>query len=512
MGGRYTSSRTNRRSRGLWEMAAEPGPHFKWGLVTRRSAYNLKTTEGGEVERYEDSTSRQENVLHGHIQALDMGKIVAVYQDIASAYDEQAKRPEFENALLDLKAGRIDGLAAWRPDRLVRRASQLRRVLNVVEGSGGRLLFLSPAIIDTADAENRAFTALFLDLLVAFAEMESEAIGDRIALMHQDRAQKGLVQSPGRAFGHSDDWHGLVMPEVKVLHEAGERILADEAANAIARDFTERGIVTARGNTRWHAERLRAMLLSPRMVGKRLYGGEVYDLADVPPIFDEETWQRVCDKLKQRSKPSGPIQKRLLSSIVLCGICGRTLTSAIPRTDRFAYECKPRFTGDGACRKISVLGSRADEVVREQVIDFLADKKRVRALLAEHTQGPEAEAIHARINELSESLLALAQALNPPPGVPRMALPVYYEQVSAIEAEREQLHRRLAVTREAALLAEVLTFKDAAAEWDSRPLHWQRTILKLVTKRIVVEPRGKASPKPGFNVFDPERIKVDFAA
>jgi hypothetical protein len=31
--------------------------------------------------------------------------------------------------------------------------------------------------------------------------------------------------------------------------------------------------------------------------------------------------------------------------------------------------------------------------------------------------------------------------------VPRMPLPAYYEQVAAIEAEREQLHRRLAITR-----------------------------------------------------------------
>jgi DNA invertase Pin-like site-specific DNA recombinase len=493
-------------------MAAEPGPDFRWGLVTRRSAYNRRTTDSGEVERYEQSTSRQEHALHGHIQANSMGLVVAVYTDIASAYDEEAARPEFENALLDLQAGRIDGLAAWRPDRLVRRTRQLRRVLSIVEDAGGRLLFLTPAVIDTADTANRAFTGLFLDLLVAFAEMESESIGDRIALMHQDRARKGLVQSPGRPFGHSEDWHSLVLPEVKVLHEAGERILTDEASNSIARDLTSRGILTSRGNTRWHAERLRAMLLSPRMVGKRLYGGEMYDLDGVPPIFDEETWQRICDKLKQRSKPSGPTTKRLLSAIVLCGICGRTLTSAIPRTDRFAYECKPRYVGDGACRKISVLGTRADEVVRGKVVDFLADHQRVNALLAERTKGPGTEAVHSRINELSESLLTLAKALNPPPGVPRMPLPVYYEQVSAIETEREQLHRRLAVTREAGMLAEALTFSDAAKEWDSRPLHWQRAILKLVTKRIVVEPRGKASPRPGFNVFDPERIRVEFAA
>jgi Resolvase, N terminal domain len=35
-----------------------------------------------------------------------------------------AKRPDFEAALDDLRAGRIDGIAVWKVDRLVRRVSQ----------------------------------------------------------------------------------------------------------------------------------------------------------------------------------------------------------------------------------------------------------------------------------------------------------------------------------------------------------------------------------------------------
>jgi hypothetical protein len=57
-----------------------------------------------------------------------MGQVVAVYSDIASAYAENAKRPDFEAALDDLRAGRIDGIAVWKVDRLVRRVSQFRRV------------------------------------------------------------------------------------------------------------------------------------------------------------------------------------------------------------------------------------------------------------------------------------------------------------------------------------------------------------------------------------------------
>ena len=76
----------------------------------------------------------------------------------------------------------------------------------------------------------------------------------------------------------------------------------------------------------------------------------------------------------------------------------------------------------------------------------------------------------------------------------------------------------MAVTREATLLAEALSFEDAAQEWARRPLHWRRTILKLVCESIVVEPRGKLLPRddprfrPGFNGFDPERVRVAFAA
>jgi hypothetical protein len=93
----------------------------------------------------------------------------------------------------------------------------------------------------------------------------------------------------------------------------------------------------------------------------------------------------------------------------------------------------------------------------------------------------------------------------------------YYELAAEIEAERQENHRRLVVTREAALLNEVRQFEDAAHEWQARSLHWRRTILKLLTESIVIEPRGKLLAKddpryqPGFNAFDPERIRITFA-
>jgi hypothetical protein len=159
-----------------------------------------------------------------------------------------------------------------------------------------------------------------------------------------------------------------------------------------------------------------------------------------------------------------------------------------------------------------VVAHYAEARVREEVIAFISDHERVRALLRRYASGPELDAIHERIDQLSDSLLALGAALNPPPGVPRMDQTIYFAQVTAIEEERAELNRSLAVTREAGLIQELLAFEDAGKEWDARSQDWQRTILKLITASIVIEPVGKASATPGRNVFDPERVKVTFAA
>src|SRR5215218_2528196 len=173
--------------------------------------------------------------------------------------------------------------------------------------------------------------------------------------------------------------------------------------------------------------------------------------------------ERLCGVLAKRSVRSGPVETHLLSSIGRCGLCGRTLAyHTAGRKSSPAYVCRPRFEGDAACRKISVSAPHAEQRVSKLVVDFLADKERVNRLLLRQAPPELVAKIQARETELIESRHALGQALNPPPGKPRMPLATYYEQAAAIEAELQELHKRMAVTREAALLAEVLGFGDAA--------------------------------------------------
>jgi len=396
---------------------------------------------------------------------------------------------------------------------MVRRVTQFRHVMVALEKAGGRLLFLKPMLIDTADSENLAFTTIFLDFLVAFAQMESEATAERLVSFHQDRAHQGLAHRNGmRPMGHDESWFSLVPEEVALLNEAANRVLAGEYLNAIAQDWMKRGIRTPRGGTRWGPDNLKIILTSHRMVAQRFYNGASFDLEGVPAVMDRELWERV--RIKLESEAGSPKVQRLLSGILRCGAtCGLPLVGNLDRRGLPTYVCRKRRHERSACGGVEALCSPVDQVVGQQVVEFLNDRERVTSLLRQHASGPEMDALHARMAELNDSLTALDNArFNPPPGARRLPEDRYWTQSEAILRERESITRRLAVTREASLLAETLGVEWTPEAWQEAPIEWRRSILRLAVKEMTLEPRGQGKGRAGPAVFDPERVHVEFAS
>jgi hypothetical protein len=357
---------------------------------------------------------------------------------------------------------------------------------------------------------------------MGIAQGESEAISERVRMMQYDRAKKGLIQKGGeRPFGLTADWSELVPAEVKILHEAGERVLEGESAFSIARDFTAREIETTRGTTLWWPEVLLKMLRNPRMIAMHAHGGKLYPYANVPAIFEREEWERICAKLER--KPAAPTEVRLLSNIVLCDLClnplrasGRQFKGRRSRDpEEFSYRCrrKTKVIDDGACGKLFITGPLADTEVSRRTIAWLSNRENITNLLYRYADRNNLAEIQAREAELTTALQDLAEArFNPPPGVQRMTDEMYYGLVAEVQAERQENHRRLAVTREAGMLSELLEVKDLETEWHGRSVHWRRAMLKLVTLSIVIEPRGKrpSGQRAHLGTFDPSRIKMQF--
>jgi len=489
-------------------MRYEPGPTFPWGVITRRSLLNGDGTE--------ESTQDQGLETIRYIKENNLGQIVRNYKDIASGFHEDANRPDYENALADLRAGVIGGIAVYRFDRLTRRILELYRIIELLRATGGRLLSVVEEV-DTGDPSKQLQNAMFLknlhDLAV-MAEGESANTSRRITRWHARRATMGMVHRGGlRPMGHTQDWFALVPEEVALLHEAGKRILDDAPTARITSEWFSKGIMSTTGKP-WQPATLKRVLQQPRMIGHREFDGKLFPLPNVPAIFEREEWEHICAKLEERSQSGGRRESHLCSNIAVCAVCSRPLITCHDGKGRAAYACKKRPVEPGACGSVWITRGFLDAQVADKTIRFLSNRARIEAVLRARATGPDVAALHARMDELAESEVALAAALNPPAGKPRMPLPVFYDQMAAIEEERNELNRGLAIDREGALLVEALDFGESAAEvWAERPIEWRRSILKLICTRIEVTPfRGLyAKGKKGGSALDPSRVALTFA-
>jgi DNA invertase Pin-like site-specific DNA recombinase len=231
-------------------MAAEPGPTFRWGALLHASKPKRIELPDGTVKFVEESTFRQDLELLRHIRDNNMGVIIDSYKDVASAWKPGAPRPRYKHALVDLAAGRIDGIACLAVDRLTRRRDQVRPILNAMEEMGGRLFFLWDELDTASDDPD---TELRLHELVARAEREAERMSRRYKLVAQHRARKGLHHGSGqRAYGHSRDYRHLVNDEAEMLLQAAKAVDQGRPLGAVAADWTERGVPTIGGGTSWH--------------------------------------------------------------------------------------------------------------------------------------------------------------------------------------------------------------------------------------------------------------------
>jgi site-specific DNA recombinase len=489
-------------------MAGVPRPEFRWGIVLRRSKLNANGSE--------ESTGRQEYEIAHHIRENNLGIIVQTYKDIASAWKPGAKRPRYENALVDLASGVIDGIAVLSIDRLARRNDQVRAVLHAVEALGGRLISLEDGL-DTADDRLGADAERRLGELVARAERESVTTSQRSKLMAKHRARRGLHQpSSNRPFGHTVDWSDLVPEEVELIYEAARRVLEGESIHAICRDWTSRGVSTTTGVTRWSNDKLTYILTSARMVGKRKVEGRYVDLIDVPAIVPENLWRQVCEKLTKSESRRRRRTSPQLSNIVLCGICGTRLVADIETgSGAPVYVCRKRPAAPKACGRINVRAAGADARVDNEVVAFLNDEQRVAPLLRQHTaDAAEMAAIDQRYAELQDCKLALEEAaFSPPAGFERLSRKRYEEQRAQIEQEQEELQRARPTNRELEPLKRATKQAWTLRRWRAMPLDDRRVIIGLVTERIEVSApvrRGARKGQVGER-FDPERVKVKLA-
>lgn len=423
-----------------------------------------------------------------------------VYSDNdVSAYSGK-KRPGYLAMLEAIRAGRVDTVLAWHPDRLHRSPRELEDYIDAVNTHGTTTHFVKAGqwSLDTAAGRMTA------RIVGNVARGESEHKSERIVRAHQQGAERGTWRGGARPFGYAPGAVELDEGEATMIRNACRDVIEGRPLGAIIREWNDRGVTSTTGKP-WSYATLRQVLLRPRNYGASTYRGEVVKEGAWAAIVDETTWRSVRAILSDpaRRLSTSNVGRWLLPGLARCGKCeadGRTSimrsgTSKLRGGKYAIYKCQ---TGMHLARRADL----ADEYVSAVIVERLrrpdaADLLRSAPGVDRNELQGEARGLRAQLTEAAglyaEGVLTAAQL--------RTTTERLRERLAAVET------RMVDPSQSRALVALVGTPGDVQRAWEALDWKGRREVLDaLMTVTVLPVPPGVARR------FSPEFIRIDWKA
>jgi site-specific DNA recombinase len=215
-------------------------------------------------------------------------RVVRVFSDNdTSAYQRNVVRPDYEDMMVQLRAGAFSTVIVWHLDRLWRKPRELEDMIELCE-SGERRVVSCYGDYDLSNPDG----CFMARIVVAQANKESADKSRRLRRKMLELAEAGKWNGHPRAFGYDKAGMTVVPEEAALIREAAERVLAGEAVRSVCVDFYERGVRGVKGGPLGRTT-LRQILQSARISGQREHRGVIVAKAEWPAIVTPETTQRL---------------------------------------------------------------------------------------------------------------------------------------------------------------------------------------------------------------------------
>jgi DNA invertase Pin-like site-specific DNA recombinase len=424
--------------------------------------------------------------------------VVEVFVDNdVSAYSGK-RRPEYERLCEDIKAGTVDALVVWHPDRLHRSPRELEDFIDLCDAA-------SLTDIATARAGDVDLTTpqgrMVARLGGVIARGESDKAADRLRRKHAELATKGKVSGGGtRPYGYTQDRRHIVPGEDTIIREAAKRTLAGDSARSICSDFNERGINTSAGGE-WTPTTLNRMLRSARISGRREHRGEITAKAEWPGVITPALSDRLRARLRRAAGPGptgrNPRRYLLAGGLLRCGLCSTPMVSR-PRTGglrRYVCSSGPGF---GGCGKMAINADPVEGFVAQAVLYRLDTPQLAQALTEVRKANADHDQLAASIAEDAAMLDQLARDY----ADKAISHQEWSTARQPIQGRIDQAKRRLSRISRTNRIDDYVGKSQALADaWVGLDLLRQQAIIATVLDHLVVNPAV-----PGRNRFDPSRL------
>lgn len=320
--------------------------------------------------------------------------VVGVFVDVFSGalYRE---RPGLTQLRELVRQGLVDVVVCYAVDRLSRSQTHLFILVEEFSERGCRLEFVTERFEDTA-------VGRFVLAARSFAaELEREKIVERTIRGTYARVRSGKPKPavrPPYGYRWVDAEKSRMEPdpdEAPVVRRIFERLANGATIRSVAQELQARGIPTPLRSKMWSTRTIHAIAHNPVYIGKyyglrtktvrengrtmikRLDPTEWVLLPDVaPPLVDEETWQRVQERLLRNKEDAARNLKYapdalLRGGFVRCGTCGRSMVVHTARQTMPRYRCCAEV--DSRCpAPATVAIDRLDRIVRQWVAEVLS--------------------------------------------------------------------------------------------------------------------------------------------
>lgn len=432
-------------------------------------------------------------------------EVVRVWVDNdRSAYRGKA-RPAFIEMTEAMKAGELDVLVAWHPDRLTRQVRELEDLIDLVEATGVQVATVMAGEYDLATATGR----MSARIVGAVARHESEHKAERQRRKHLQLAEQGKPVGGTRPFGYLRDKVTPHPEEAPLVSEAAARVLAGESLRGVCVDFQKRGVQTTGGRPMTN-KRLLLILTSWRIAGVRSLSGVPMAREAWPALVDELTHRRLRALLLDPARRTNQQSPRcyLLSGFLVCGKCGTKLVSR--------KSGKVSSSKNGARRNRTYVCSSSPEqggcggmrIVAEPLEGYVALQ------IVERVDGPElARAVAERRSAPDQGLLAAVETEQA--ALEQLSRDHYVDRVigreqflaasKELQARLEGLRSRLALQERQGGAETWLGKGDVLqATWWAMTFDQRRAVVAAVVDRIVVAPAMR-----GIGRFDERRVRPE---
>lgn len=298
--------------------------------------------------------STEEQAQHGYSIAAQIDRLQAYAKHencivlepyVDDGYSgKDLNRPAMERLLHDAKLKRFDLLVVFKLDRISRKVVDLISLGEHFDKLGIGLRSATEPF-DTTNSSGK----LLFNMLGSFAQFERELIGERTRLGLNRRKREGKWNTSA-PFGYrftKDGTLELHPEELPFARRVFQLFLEKNwGASFVARQMRKEDHVTRRSHGRWLATSTWKMLSNPVYAGLVDTGDGDYKPL-YPAIVSMEEFERVQETLRSRACTNGPQlhSPNVLTGLVRCGLCGRSMTTAKGKSTYYYYACLGRAKG-----------------------------------------------------------------------------------------------------------------------------------------------------------------------